>query len=196
LGPDRQRSGLSVDSECAGSVLGHEINLIARAEAALMAKGNTSPAWRGDDGPPGSETRSWAQGNHGNLRSPANRSLKVRGGLARRGKTGGGKLGRQDDGSRRSTADGDEGDESTEGGPRLVRNPDEKREDRTRGRAYLPDHLVRVNDAAKRSRQTRFTALLHHVDVEALERAFRRLRGKAAPRGGRDDGRNLRRKAR
>jgi hypothetical protein len=45
-----------------------------------------------------------------------------------------------------------------------------------------------VNDAAKRSRQTRFTALLHHVDVEALERAFRRLRRKAAPGGGRDDG--------
>ena len=68
-----------------------------------------------------------------------------------------------------------------EGGPRLVRSQDEKREDRTQGRAYLPDHLVRVNDAAKRSRQTRFTALLHHVDVEALERAFRRLRRKAAP---------------
>jgi group II intron reverse transcriptase/maturase len=37
-----------------------------------------------------------------------------------------------------------------------------------------------VNEAAKRSRQTRFTALLHHIDVEALERAFRRLRRKAA----------------
>src|SRR5215470_14397495 len=68
-----------------------------------------------------------------------------------------------------------------EGGPRLVRNPDEASEDRTQGRDYLPDHLIRVNDAAARSRQTRFTALLHHVDVEALERAFRRLRRKAAP---------------
>jgi hypothetical protein len=62
-----------------------------------------------------------------------------------------------------------------------VRNPDEKLGDRTQGRTYLPDHLIRVNDAAKRSRQTRFTALLHHIDVEALERAFRRLRRKAAP---------------
>jgi RNA-directed DNA polymerase len=68
-----------------------------------------------------------------------------------------------------------------EGGPRLVRNPDEKLGDRTQGRTYLPDHLIGVNDAAKRSRQTRFTALLHHVDVEALERAFRRLRRKAVP---------------
>jgi retron-type reverse transcriptase len=31
-----------------------------------------------------------------------------------------------------------------------------------------------VNEAARRSRQTRFTALLHHVDDEALHRAFRR----------------------
>src|SRR5215467_14723221 len=68
-----------------------------------------------------------------------------------------------------------------EGGPRLVRNPDEELEIRTQGRKYLPDHLVRVNDAAGRSRQTRFTALLHQVDVWALERAFRRLRRKAAP---------------
>jgi group II intron reverse transcriptase/maturase len=38
-----------------------------------------------------------------------------------------------------------------------------------------------VNDAAKGSRQTRFTALFHHINVAALERAFRRLRRKAAP---------------
>ena len=62
-----------------------------------------------------------------------------------------------------------------------MRNRDEKPGARTRGRTYPPDHLVRVNDAAKRSRQTRFTALLHHVDIEALERAFRRLRRQAAP---------------
>jgi len=68
-----------------------------------------------------------------------------------------------------------------EGGPRLARILDERPEDRTQGRINLPDHLVRVNDAARRSRQIRFTALLHHVDVEALERAFRRLRRKAAP---------------
>jgi hypothetical protein len=37
-----------------------------------------------------------------------------------------------------------------------------------------------VNEAAQRSRQTRFTALLHHVDVEALLRSFRRQRRRAA----------------
>ena len=62
-----------------------------------------------------------------------------------------------------------------------MRNPDERLGGRTQGRTDLPDHLARVNDAATRSRQTRFTALLHHVDVEALERAFRRLRRRAAP---------------
>jgi RNA-directed DNA polymerase len=48
---------------------------------------------------------------------------------------------------------------------------------------WSPRHadLVRVNDAAIRSRQTRFTALFHHLTREALERAFRRLRRKAAP---------------
>ena len=48
---------------------------------------------------------------------------------------------------------------------------------------WSPRHasLVRVNDAAIRSRQTRFTALVHHLTLEALERAFRRLRRKAAP---------------
>ena len=42
-------------------------------------------------------------------------------------------------------------------------------------------NLTRVNEAAKRSRQSRFTALLHHIDVVALERAYRRLRRQAAP---------------
>ncbi len=52
---------------------------------------------------------------------------------------------------------------------------------RTQGRVNLPANLVRVNEAARRSRQTRFTSLLHHVNAEALLRAYRRLRRKAAP---------------
>jgi len=45
----------------------------------------------------------------------------------------------------------------------------------------LPPHLARVNEAARRNRRTRFTALLHHVDVAALERAFRRQKRSASP---------------
>lgn len=68
-----------------------------------------------------------------------------------------------------------------EGRPRLMGNPGEKARDRTQGRKLLPANLARVNDAARRSRQTRFTALLHHIDVDALERAYRRMRRQAAP---------------
>src|SRR5271169_74105 len=49
-----------------------------------------------------------------------------------------------------------------------------------RWQPLLPN-LRRVNDAARRSGQTRFTALLHHVDVASLERAFRRQRRTASP---------------
>jgi hypothetical protein len=38
-----------------------------------------------------------------------------------------------------------------------------------------------VNEATKRLRQTRFTALLHDFDFVALARAYRRLRRQAAP---------------
>ena len=48
-----------------------------------------------------------------------------------------------------------------------MRNPDEELESRTLRRDYPPSHLIRVNDAARRSRQTRFAALLRHVDVVA-----------------------------
>ncbi len=47
---------------------------------------------------------------------------------------------------------------------------------------WLPSQpsLQRVNAAARRSGQVRFTALLHHVDVAALERAFKRMRRAAS----------------
>jgi len=44
----------------------------------------------------------------------------------------------------------------------------------------LPAKLARVNEVARCSRQTRFTALLHHVDDKALLRAFSRLRRAAS----------------
>jgi RNA-directed DNA polymerase len=52
---------------------------------------------------------------------------------------------------------------------------------RTQSRIALTVNLTRVNEAARRNKSTRFTALLHHVDVGALERAFRRLKRSAAP---------------
>ena len=51
---------------------------------------------------------------------------------------------------------------------------------RTQGRVNLPPNLARVNEAATRDKSARLAALLHHVDGEALTRAFRRLRRNAA----------------
>lgn len=51
---------------------------------------------------------------------------------------------------------------------------------RTQSRAALPPNLVRVNEAAKKGRGARFTALMHHIDAASLERAFKRLRRDAS----------------
>lgn len=42
-------------------------------------------------------------------------------------------------------------------------SPREKARVRTQSRVALPPNLDRVNAAAKRAAQTRFTALLHHI---------------------------------
>ena len=68
----------------------------------------------------------------------------------------------------------------TEGRPRPEGNSGGKAEVRTQGRAALPANLARVNEAARRSRKIRFTALMHHIDVEALRRVFNRQRRHAS----------------
>ena len=73
------------------------------------------------------------------------------------------------------------GTRRAEGRPRLERSPVERARVRTQGRVAWPAHLGRVNEAARQSRQTRFTALLHHVDVVALRRAYGRQRKRASP---------------
>jgi group II intron reverse transcriptase/maturase len=45
----------------------------------------------------------------------------------------------------------------------------------------LPTNLERVKQATQRSRQTKFTALLHHLNEESLRRAFGRLKRDASP---------------
>jgi hypothetical protein len=57
----------------------------------------------------------------------------------------------------------------------------EQAKGRTQRWQRLLPNLRRANEAARRSGRTRFTALLHHVDVAALERAFRRQRRIAGP---------------
>ena len=69
-----------------------------------------------------------------------------------------------------------EGDEVMEKRGRQEGITTEQAKGRTQRWQPLLPNLRRVNEAARRSGQTRFTALLHHVDVAALERAFRRQR--------------------
>ena len=68
----------------------------------------------------------------------------------------------------------------TEGRPRPEGISGEKAKVRTQGRVALPANLARVNEAARRSHKTRFTALMHHIDVEALRRVFNRQRRNAS----------------
>jgi len=51
---------------------------------------------------------------------------------------------------------------------------------RTQGRESVPDGLQRVREAAKRDKEERFTALLHHVNPERLKAAYHALKRKAA----------------
>jgi RNA-directed DNA polymerase len=68
-----------------------------------------------------------------------------------------------------------------EGRTRPERSSSESGWSCTQGQGSLLPHLARVNDAAKRNHQTRFSALLHHINDAALERAFHRLnRGASA----------------
>jgi hypothetical protein len=44
-----------------------------------------------------------------------------------------------------------------------------------------PSGLVRVCEVARRDKEARFTALLHHVSVDRLRAAYRVIRPQAAP---------------
>jgi RNA-directed DNA polymerase len=83
-------------------------------------------------------------------------------------------------GPARSTEEALEGNEGVKGRGRREGSLREKARVRTQSRVALPPNLQRVNKAARHNRQARFTALLHHVDVTALERAFRRLKRNAS----------------
>ena len=60
------------------------------------------------------------------------------------------------------------------------RSPVDEGQVRTQSRVALASKLDRVNAAACSAVQTRFTSLLHHVDIEALRRAFRRQKRQAS----------------
>lgn len=60
-------------------------------------------------------------------------------------------------------------------------NTNKARMRRTLSRVSLSSGLERVRERAKAEKKERFTALLHHVDVDLLRMAFSRLKRDAAP---------------
>ena len=60
-------------------------------------------------------------------------------------------------------------------------NAGQERTLRTQGRESALQGLDRVRQAARLNKETRFTALLHHVDIDRLRDAFYALKRNAAP---------------
>ena len=75
----------------------------------------------------------------------------------------------------RPAAEGAEGRDLAKG------NTTEPNALRTQCRTGAPSALDRVRQAATRNKRMRFTALLHHVDVDRLRAAYRALKKDAAP---------------
>jgi RNA-directed DNA polymerase len=60
-------------------------------------------------------------------------------------------------------------------------NASEARAGRTLSRAAASPGLERVRQRARQDKKAKFTALLHHVDIDVLRKSFLSLRRKAAP---------------
>jgi len=71
--------------------------------------------------------------------------------------------------------------ESVEGRRSTKRNAQEDAAIRTQSREIASTGLEGVREAARRSKKTRFTALLHHVTVDLLRDSFLGLKRRAAP---------------
>ncbi len=64
--------------------------------------------------------------------------------------------------------------------PETKGNAEQQRMHRTQGRDRMSQSLDRVRKAARQRKKDRFTALFHHINVDALRAAFYALRRKAA----------------
>jgi len=76
---------------------------------------------------------------------------------------------------------GRSGAESVERREGAEGNTNQDRMRRTLSRVNMSSGLERVRERAKAEKKERFTALLHHVDVDLLRVAFSRLKRDAAP---------------
>jgi RNA-directed DNA polymerase len=70
--------------------------------------------------------------------------------------------------------------EIVEGRTLTKKNTEEPNSNRTRSREHEPSGLDRVRQAAKEDKGLRFTALLHHVNVDLLRSSYQSLKKEAA----------------
>lgn len=71
-------------------------------------------------------------------------------------------------------------EEMVEGRDLAVRKTRRQNAPRTQSRTSAPSELTRVREAARKDRGAKFTALLHHVSLNALRRAFEQMNKKAS----------------
>lgn len=76
---------------------------------------------------------------------------------------------------------GEPGEESVERRAGTKGNANQHNTNRTQGREAVSQALARVRRAAKERKTERFTALLHHLNVDLLREAFFALKREAAP---------------
>ena len=70
--------------------------------------------------------------------------------------------------------------EVVEGRPQTKENMGQSNSNRTPSRVSEPSGLERVRQAAKKDKEQRFTALLHHVNIDQLRRSYQSLKRHAA----------------
>jgi len=71
--------------------------------------------------------------------------------------------------------------ENVEGSCSTKGNTQEAHTYRTQGREHVSQGLEGVREAARRDKKQKFTALLHHIDVDLLRNSYYSLKRKAAP---------------
>jgi RNA-directed DNA polymerase len=158
-----------------------ESSKIAEAELVPVTEGSMSTIdTRDGDTPPGWKAASRMKGNLREPGGPIGSIERSAMGAPCEGQPKHGAEPRSGVGPAHSTKEALEGNEGVEGRGRPGGNLPEKAGVRTQSRVALPLNLWRVYEAAKRNKQAQFTALMHHVDAVALERAFRRLKRKAS----------------
>ncbi|MBI4728350.1 MAG: group II intron reverse transcriptase/maturase [Acidobacteria bacterium] len=81
----------------------------------------------------------------------------------------------------RNNAGGVPAADGVEGRGSAKRNPQQPTTRRTQSRASVPAGLERVRQAARKDKDARFTALLHHVTPELLRESYLGLKRRAAP---------------